>query len=80
MGADAHYSDSYVVSGNQGNAAGNALYVQPSYTKFNANISWRSGESGWTVSAFGRNLSNKATINLVAGGVIDVRPPDQRNG
>ena len=68
FGADAHYSDSYVVSGNQGNFAGNALYVQPSYTKVNANLSWRSAASGWSVSAFVRNLANKVTINTVAGG------------
>jgi len=67
-GADAHYSDSYVVSGNQGNFANDAVYVQPSYTKVNANLTWRSVGSGWTVSAFVRNLANKATINTVAGG------------
>jgi iron complex outermembrane receptor protein len=71
LGADAHYFDSYIVTGTQGNFADNATYTQPSYTKYNANLSWRTGT--WTVSAFGRNLSNKATINTVAGGypVID---------
>jgi iron complex outermembrane receptor protein len=68
FGADAHYSDSYVVSGNQGNFTGDAVYVQPSYTKVNANLSWHSLNTGWTVSAFIRNLANKATINTVAGG------------
>lgn len=73
VGADAHYSDSYVVSGNQGSFAGDAVYVQPSYTKVNANLTWRSGASGWSVSTFVRNLANKATINTVAGGypVVD---------
>jgi len=72
-GADLHYSDSYIVSGNQGGFAGNAVYVQPSNTKVNANIAWRTASSGWTVSAFVRNLTNKATVNTVAGGypVID---------
>ncbi len=67
-GADAHYSDSYYATGNQGGAAGNALYTQPSYTKINANLAWHSASGGWTVSAFVRNLTNKKTINTVAGG------------
>jgi iron complex outermembrane receptor protein len=72
-GADAHYSGRYVVSGNQGNTAGAALYVQPSFAKLNANLAWHSASGGWTVSAFVRNVTNRATINTVAGGypVVD---------
>jgi iron complex outermembrane receptor protein len=71
--ADAHYSGRYVVSGNQGNTTGSALYVQPSYAKLNANLAWHSASGGWTVSAFVRNATNRATINTVAGGypVVD---------
>ena len=68
VGADAHYSDQYLATGNQGSFAGNAPYTQPSYTKTNAHVSWSSGDSGWEVSAFIRNIANKATINTVAGG------------
>ena len=72
-GADAHYSGRYVASGNQGNTTGGALYVQPSFAKINANLTWHSATGGWTVSAFGRNLTSRATINTVAGGypVVD---------
>jgi len=68
VGADAHYSADYLATGNQGAFAGNAPYTQPSYTKTNAHVSWNSGDSGWEVSAFIRNISNKASINTVAGG------------
>jgi len=72
-GADAHYSGRYVVSGNQGNTTGAALYFQPSYAKLNANLAWHSASGGWTLAAFVRNLTNRATINTVAGGypVVD---------
>jgi iron complex outermembrane receptor protein len=72
-GADAHYSGRYIVSGNQGNTTGTALYTQPSYAKLNANLTWHSASGGWTVSAFARNLTDRATINTVAGGypVVD---------
>jgi iron complex outermembrane receptor protein len=66
--ADAHYSARYYATGNQGPTTGNALYTQPAYTKVNANLSWKSVESGWTVSAFVRNLTDKNTINTIAGG------------
>jgi iron complex outermembrane receptor protein len=68
VGADAHYSGSYLATGNQGAFSGNIPYTQPSYTKTNAHVSWSAGDSGWEVSAFIRNISNKATINTVAGG------------
>jgi iron complex outermembrane recepter protein len=67
-GADGHYSGRYIVSGNQGSTTGNALYVQPSYAKLNANLSWHSAAGGWTVSAFARNITQRATVNTVAGG------------
>jgi len=67
-GVDAHFSGRYVVSGNQGNTTDSALYVQPSFAKLNANLAWHSASGGWTVAAFARNLTNRATINTVAGG------------
>jgi iron complex outermembrane receptor protein len=66
--ADAHYTAKHFATGNQGGTTGNALYTQPSNTKVNANLSWDSGESGWILQAFVRNLTNKATINTIAGG------------
>lgn len=66
--ADAHYSDPYVVTGNQGVTANGALYTQSSSTKLNANVRWQSNEGGWSVTAFVRNATNRATINTVAGG------------
>ena len=66
--ADAHYSARYYATGNQGATTGNALYTQPSYTKVNANLTWKSATGGWIVAAFARNLTNKATINTIAGG------------
>lgn len=68
VAADAHYSDHYLATGNEGPTTASALYTQPSYTKINANLSWHSREGGWTVSAFVRNMTNRATINTVAGG------------
>jgi iron complex outermembrane recepter protein len=67
-GVDAHFSGRYVVSGNQGNTTDSALYVQPSFAKLNADLAWHSATGGWTVSAFARNLTQRATINTVAGG------------
>jgi iron complex outermembrane receptor protein len=67
-GVDAHYSGRYVVSGNQGNTTGSALYLQPSYAKLNANLAWHSATGGWTVAAFARNLTQRVTINTVSGG------------
>ena len=68
IAADGHYSAKYYATGNQGATAGNALYTQGSYTKVNANLTWESAQSGWTVSAFVRNLTNKDTINTISGG------------
>jgi iron complex outermembrane recepter protein len=65
---DAHYTAKHFASGNQGATTNNALYTQPGNTKVNATLTWDSGGSGWLVSAFVRNLTNKATINTIAGG------------
>jgi len=67
-GVDGHYSGRYVASGNQGSTTGDALYVQSSYAKLNANVSWHSASGGWTVSAFARNITQRATVNTVSGG------------
>jgi len=67
-GVDAHYSDRYIVTGNQGATTNNALYTQPSYAKLNANLRWQSEDGGWSVTAFIRNATNRVTINTIAGG------------
>ena len=65
---DSDWIASHLVTGNQGASTGNALFTQRSFTKSGANFTYRSGQGGWTVNAFIRNIENEATINTVAGG------------
>ncbi len=43
-------------------------YQQPTYHKTGAHISYETAESGWTVTAYIRNIENVAVINSIAGG------------
>ncbi len=56
---------SHLVSGNYGS---NYTYTQPKYHKTGVNLTYRTASSGWSVTAFVRNIENKATINTISGG------------
>jgi iron complex outermembrane receptor protein len=65
LAANSQYVTSHIVTGNYGS---NNTYTQPSYHRSAANLTYQTASSGWTFSAFVRNIENKATINTVAGG------------
>jgi iron complex outermembrane recepter protein len=68
LAVNTQFVASTIAQGDQGAFTGNSPYTQSSYHKTGANLTYRMAESGWTFSAFARNLENKAVINSVAGG------------
>ena len=69
FGVDSEVVMSHMTQGNYTTAAGAyGVYRQPTYHKTDINISYETAESGWTISAYLRNLENVAVVNSVAGG------------
>ncbi len=68
VAANSEWVASSIVYGNQGPTTNNALYTQGSYHKSGANLNYQTGEGGWKISAFIRNIENKDVINTVSGG------------
>ncbi|BBF72026.1 TonB-dependent receptor [Sphingomonas bisphenolicum] len=68
-GADVSFVSHQIAQGSYANAAGDTLlYRVPSYHKTNANLSYTVRKMDLTISAFIRNIENKAVVNSVASG------------
>ncbi|PBN41843.1 TonB-dependent receptor [Sphingobium sp. D43FB] len=68
-GADISFVSHQIAQGSYVNGAGETLlYRVPSYRKTNANLSYRVSKIDLIISAFIRNIENKAVVNSVAAG------------
>ncbi|HZU63860.1 MAG TPA: TonB-dependent receptor [Novosphingobium sp.] len=73
LGASTQFVSSYLAQGNYtqysdaGAAIGTGYYTQGAFHKTSLTATL-TAHGGWTLSAFARNIENKATINTIAGG------------
>lgn len=50
-------------------------YQQPAFTKFDAQISWRSADDKYTVQVFGKNLSDEVTVENRVPSAVNLAEP-----
>ncbi len=69
IGANSDVVMSHRTDGTYNNSAHVAtLYYQPTYHETGVNVNYETAESGWTVSAYIRNIENVAVVNSVGSG------------
>lgn len=71
--ASARYNSGFLVSSYGDDYA--TRYRQPSFTKLDAQLTWRSANDKYSVQLFGKNLSDEITIESRQPGVVNISEP-----
>lgn len=72
-GAVARYNSGYLMSSYGDDYA--TRYRQPAFTKFDAQISWRSADDKYGVQLFGKNLTDEITVENRVPSAVNISEP-----